>query len=59
MTEEAAVAFGYPDPAFESYELHCKLVRYRDHTGASMASPCIFLTQSDCPLNQTHLTTGD
>ena len=44
-----------PDPRFEGYELHCKLVRYRDHTGTSMASPCIFLTASDCPLHQTRL----
>ena len=42
------------DPEFEGYELHCKLVRYRDHTGASMASPCIRL-KSDCPLKQSNL----
>lgn len=46
-TEQWVVVEGFPQ--FEGYELHCKLVRYRDHSGASMASPCIKL-KSDCPL---------
>ena len=44
-----------PDPVFAGYEMHCKLVRYRDHTSTSAASPCIRLTQSDCPLSQTNI----
>lgn len=47
--------WGDVDPLFEGYELHCKLIRYLDHTGTSSASPCIFLTASDCPLNQQKL----
>jgi len=37
------------------YKPHCKLIRYRDHTGTSAAAPCEFLTPGHCPLDQTSL----
>lgn len=38
-------------------EYHCKLIRYKDHTGHSYAFPSDFLEKEDCPIHKT--TLGD
>ena len=35
---------------------HCKAIKYRDHTGTLMASPCINIDMNDCPIHRKTLS---